>query len=76
MMIESLNAVFLDTTDREICKLDISGAVVTVGQFQADVQGMRERISAENASTWLLYCDDTYRFGVGLFALLSLDVTY
>ncbi len=75
MMIENLNAVFLDETERDFCVLDCKGAAVTVSQFQADVRYMREKICAEDASAWLIYCDNTYRFGVGFFALLSLGKT-
>lgn len=45
----------------------------TWGMFQKNVAGLCERLGNEPHGRWLLSCQSTYNFGVGLFALWQTD---
>lgn len=72
-MLEALNKLSRDTTERTLCQNFPGGPSISLAQFQTDLSSLRAKIEPDQEDSWLLYCESPYYFLLGLMAILGLN---
>ncbi len=69
-MLNRLNQLLTTNQQGILCTSDLESADITLEQFRTDIQLLQIQILKSEGQSWLLYSENSYRFLVGLMALL------